>query len=88
MNLFLKSQIKKILDYKLETGEIKSYQLYDSKIHIRKARRSKYTIDISGLPGHLIIRLMQKKIPDPGKTNTETFFKREIRELKLKELVI
>jgi len=88
MNLFLKSQIKKILDSKLESNEIKSYQLYDMKIHIRKARRSKYTLDISGLPGHLLVRLLHKKIPDPSKVNNEVFFKKEIRDLKLKELIM
>lgn len=87
MNLFTKSKIVKSLDIKVETKEIKSYQLSDTKLHIQKSKRSKCTIDMSGLPGHILIRLLQKKIPDPGLMNTGDFFKKEIRDLKLKELL-
>ena len=87
MNLFLKSQLKKSLDYKVETKEIKGYQLFDTKLHIQKSKRSKFTIDMSGLPGHILIRLLQKKITDPGQINTGDFYKKELRDLKLKELL-
>ena len=87
MNLFLKSKIVKSLDTKIETKEIKSYQLFDTKIHIQKSKRSKCTIDMTGLPGHILVRLLQKRIPDPGQVNTTDFFKKEIRDLKIKDLV-
>lgn len=87
MNLFLKSKIVKSLDSKVETKEIKSYQLTDNKIFIQKSKRSKCTIDMTGLPGHILVRLLQKRIPDPGQVNTTDFFKKEIRDLKIKDLV-
>ena len=87
MNLFLKSKIVKSLDTKVQTKEIKSYQLTDTKLFIQKSKRSKCTIDMIGLPGHILIRLLQKRIPDPGQMNTTDFFKKEIRDLKIKDLV-
>jgi hypothetical protein len=77
----------KSLDTKVQTIEIKSYQLSESKLFIQKSKRSKCTIDMTGLPGHILIRLLQKKIPDPGQINTADFFKKEIRDLKIKDLV-
>jgi len=87
MNLFLKSKIVKSLDTKVQTKEIKSYQLTDSKLFIQKSKRAKCTIDVTGLPGHILIRLLQKRIPDPGQMNTGEFFKKAIRDLKTKDLV-
>ena len=87
MNLFLKSKVTKSLDYKLETKEIQSYQLTETTLHIKKSKRCKHTIDLEGLPGHILIRLLNKKIPDPSVTNTGDFFKREIRNLKLNEIL-
>lgn len=87
MNIFLKSQIKNSLDRKVNSDEIRSYQLTDTSLHIRKSKRAKYTIDLVGLPSNIIVRLLSKKIPDPGTINTGDFFKREIRNLKLNELV-
>ena len=88
MNLFLKSQILKALDYKLSIQEIQGYQLTETTLHIKKTKRSKHTIDLVGLPGHILIRILNKKIPSPTNMNTGDFFKREIRDLKLKELLV
>lgn len=87
MNLFLKSKIVKSLDTKVQTKEIRGYQLTENKLFIQKSKRSKCTIDMTGIPGHILIRLLQKRIPDPGQMNTTDFFKKEIRDLKLKELI-
>lgn len=87
MNLFLKSKIVKSLDTKVQTKEIRGYQLTETKLLIQKSKRSKCTIDMTGIPGHILIRLLQKRIPDPGQMNTTDFFKKEIRDLKLKELI-
>ncbi len=87
MNIFLKSQIKTSLDRKVKNEEIRSYQLTETTLHIRKSKRAKHTIDLVGLPANVIVRLLSKKIPDPGVMNTGEFFKREIRNLKLNELL-
>ena len=87
MNLFLKSQIIKSLDYKLKSEEIRGYQLTENALHIKKSKRCKHTIDLIGLPGHILIRVLNKKIPDPSIMNTGDFFKREIRNLKLNEIL-
>ena len=42
---------------------------------------------MTGLPGHILVRLLHKRIPDPGQVNTTDFFKKEIRDLKIKDLV-
>jgi hypothetical protein len=87
MNIFTKIRIKNILDQKVILKEIKSYQILDSKIFIKKSKRCQYTIDLTGLSDSSLVRLLQKKIPDPGIINTANFFIREIRNLKLNTLV-
>ena len=87
MNIFTKSKIKKFLDLKVENSEIRSYQLTDTKLHIKKSKRCKHTIDMTVLPDHILVRLLQKRIPDPSIQNTGDFFKKEIRDLKIKDLV-
>ena len=77
----------KSLDTKVQTKEIRGYQLTENKLFIQKSKRSKCTIDMTGIPGHILIRLLQKRIPDPGQMNTAHFFNKEIRDLKLKELI-
>jgi|688.fasta_scaffold28048_6 hypothetical protein len=88
MNIFTKSKIKKSLDSKVETKEIRSYQLTENKLHIQKSKRCKHTIDMTGVPDHILVRLLQKRIPDPGIQNTGDFFKKEIRDLKIKNLIM
>ena len=87
MNIFTKIRIKNILEQKVILKEIKSYQILDSKIFIKKSKRCQHTIDLTGLSDSNLIRLLQKKIPDPGVINTPNFFTREIRNLKLKTLI-
>jgi hypothetical protein len=53
---------------------------------IKKSKRCGHTITFDQLEDYSLIRLVQKKIPDPGVLNTSEFFKREIRDLKLKNL--
>jgi len=85
MNIFTKSKIKKYLDSKVETKEIRSYLLTETRLHIQKSKRCKHTIDITVMPDHILVRLLQKRIPDPGIQNTGDFFREEIRDLKIKD---
>lgn len=45
MNLFTKAHITQILNSKVNTSEIRGYQLNGNKLHILRSKRSKYTID-------------------------------------------
>jgi hypothetical protein len=87
MNKFTKSKIKSTLDYKVSVREILSYQLTDTSLYIKKSKRCGHTITFDQLEDHLLIRLVQKNIPDPGILNTSEFFKRELRDLKIKNLL-
>lgn len=87
INLFTKATILNSLQDKVKLKEIKSFQLTDEYLHIKKSKRSNYTIQLDSLPQNILIRLLKKKIPDPGIINTPDFFKVEIRNLKLKLLL-
>lgn len=87
MNIFLKAQVTKYLEAKVAQSEIRSYSLNENKLHIQKSKRCKHTLDIKNIPGHILIRLLQKRIPDPSITNTGDFFTRELRELKIKDII-
>lgn len=85
-NLFTKARIKSTLDAKIASGEIKFYSLNKTSLHIKKSKRCKTTLDISGLSDDVIVRLISKKIPDPSIINIESFYKRELRDLKIGKL--
>jgi hypothetical protein len=87
INIFTKASIVKSLDYKISTKEIKSYTLTKTALNIKKSKRCNHTIYLDSLPPHILIRLLNKKIPDSGIINISDFFKREIRQLKLSDLI-
>lgn len=86
MNLFDKALLLKTLDNKVSSSEIKNYILTGSKLHIKKSKRSKYTIDLDEVKPIVIIKVLSKKIPDVSVINIENYFKREIRNVKLNNL--
>ena len=86
MNLFDKALLLKTLDNKVNSSEIKNYILTGSKLHIKKSKRSKYTIDLDEVKPIVIIKVLSKKIPDVSIINIENYFKREIRNVKLNNL--
>jgi hypothetical protein len=88
MNIFTKATLKNILDRKILSKEIHAYTLYDNKLHIKKSKRSKYTLDIEVLSEKLLIKLINKKIPDSNEINMSEYFIKEIRNVKLKELMM
>ena len=86
MNLFDKALLLKTLDNKVNSNEIKNYILIGSKLHIKKSKRSKYTIDLDEVKPSVIIKVLSKKIPDVSVINIEDYFKKEIRNVKLNNL--
>jgi hypothetical protein len=87
MNLFTKSKIISILEYKVNTGEIKFYKLSDSSLHIKKSKRTNITISTNKLSDDILVRLLVKKIPDPSIINISDFYKRELRQLKIYSVI-
>lgn len=83
MNLFTKTKIESILEDKLKNREILFYKLSDKNLHIKKSRRSKTTLDIENISPHVLARLLTKKFPSPQDQNLSEFFKVELRELKI-----
>ena len=86
-NIFIKAKIKSILDDKVSSGEIKFYSLSKKTLHIKKSKRSKFSLDITGISDDILVRVLTKKIPDPNIINVSDFYKRELRSLKISNLI-
>ena len=86
-NIFIKAKVKSLLDNKISSGEIKFYTLNEKTLHIKKSKRSKFSLDITGLSDDILVRILTKKIPDPGLINISDFYKKELRNLKIANLI-
>jgi len=86
-NIFVKAKIKSLLDSKMNSGEIKFYTLNENTLHIKKSKRTKFSLDITGLSDDILIRILTKKIPDASVINISDFYKRELRNLKIEKLM-
>jgi hypothetical protein len=86
-NIFIKAKIKSLLDSKVSSGEIKFYTLNEKTLHIKKSKRSKFSLDITVLSDDILVRILTKKIPDPGLINISDFYKKELRNLKIANLI-
>jgi hypothetical protein len=82
MNIFTKAKIVKILNDKVRSGEIRSFNLTDSYLRISKSKRTGITLNFSDLSDVLIINLLKKKTPSPSIENIQSFYQREIKKLK------
>lgn len=86
-NIFVKAKIKSLLDSKINSGEIKFYTLNENTLHIKKSKRTKFSLDIKELSDDILIRILTKKIPDASVINISDFYKRELRNLKIEKLM-
>ena len=86
-NIFVKAKVKSLLDSKINSGEIKFYTLNEKTLHIKKSKRCKFSLDITGLSDDILVRLLVKKIPDPSIINISDFYKRELRQLKIYSVI-
>ena len=82
MNIFTKAKIVKILNDKVRSGEIRSFNLTDSYLRISKSKRTGITLNFSDFSDVLIINLLKKKTPSPSIENIQSFYQREIKKLK------
>lgn len=78
MNLFDKALLLKTLDNKVSSSEIKNYILTGSKLHIKKSKRSKYTIDLTKIELDVLIKVLSKRIPSVSVISIENYLKREL----------
>ena len=86
-NIFARAKIEPLLNSKIVSGEIKFYQVGKDSLHIKISKRCKYTLDTSNLSDDIIARLLVKKFPNPSVINLSDFFKRELRNLKIQEII-
>ena len=86
-NIFIKEKVKSLLDNKINSGEIKFYTLSEKTLHIKKSKRSKFSLDITELSDDILVRVLTKKIPDPSVINVSDFYKIELRNLKIEKIV-
>ena len=85
--IFIHAKIISLLDSKINSGEIKFYTLNEKTLHIKKSKRTKFSLDITGLSDDILIRILTKKIPDASVINISDFYKRELRNLKIEKLM-
>jgi hypothetical protein len=86
-NIFAKAKVESLLNNKISSGEIKFYRMGQESLHIKISKRCKYTLDISNLSDEIVVRLLVKKFPNPSVINLSDFFKRELRNLKIQEII-
>jgi hypothetical protein len=87
MNIFTKAEITRTLTVKVKDGEIKSFSLTDTHLRIQKSKRTGFTFELSKFSDKVLIRLVKKKIPNPSVQNIGDFYKAEIRNIKLLEIL-
>lgn len=82
MNIFTKAKIVKILNDKVQSGEICSFNLTDLYLRISKSKRTGITLKFSDFSDVLIINLLKKKTPNPSIENIQIFYQRQIKKIK------
>lgn len=87
MNIFTKAELTRILSIKIKEGEIKNFCLTDSYLHIQKSKRTGYTFKIDEISDKILLRIIRKKTPNPSVQNIKDFYKSEIRNIKLAQLL-
>jgi hypothetical protein len=81
MNIFTKAKVVKLLNDKIDSGEIKNYNLTDSYLRISKSKRTGFTLKFNNISQQNLITLLKKKTPKPSIQNITDFYKIEIKKL-------
>jgi hypothetical protein len=87
MNIFTKAELTRILTIKVKEGEIKNFCLTDTYLHIQKSKRSSFTFKLSDISDKILVRVIRKKTPNPYLQNIKDFYKSEIRNSKILEIL-
>jgi hypothetical protein len=81
MNIFTKAKLIKILNDKVQNGEICSFNITETYLRINKSKRTGFTFKFIEYSDVLLINLLKKKTPNPSIENIEKFYKKEIKRL-------
>lgn len=76
MNLFEKTHITKILQTKKNKGEIHYFEVYPTKIFIKKSKRSSATLNIESIKPNELVRILSKQIPPANIINIQNFYQK------------
>jgi len=87
MNIFTKAEITRTLATKVKEGEIKNFSLSDTHLRIQKSKRTGFTFELSKFSEKVLLRLIKKRSPNPSVQNINDFYKQEIRNIKLLEIL-
>jgi hypothetical protein len=87
MNIFTKAEITRALTIKVKEGEIKNFSLTDTYLRIQKSKRTGFTIKLEDISEKALVRLVKKKTPNASVENIENFYKKEIRNIKLSQII-
>jgi hypothetical protein len=80
MTIFTKAKIIKILQNKVDSGEIKSFLYKESYIRLIKSKRTGFTFKFDEYSDSILISILKKKTPEPSVQNIEDFYKRELNK--------
>lgn len=78
MTIFTKTKIVKILNDKINSGEIRGFHLTDSYLRISKSKRTGFTFKLNEFTDNQLTRLLVKQTPHPSYQNIEDFYKKQI----------
>lgn len=81
MNIFKKAEVIRILKLKVEEGEIKSFSIGNDYLHIKKSKRTGFTIKFNQISQQNLITLLKRKTPNPDVQNISDFYKTIIQNL-------
>ena len=79
MNIFTKAKLIKLLNDKVQIGEIKSYHLTDTYLRIKKSKRTGFTFRLEDFTDTFLLNILKKKTPKPQFENIETFYKNKLK---------
>jgi hypothetical protein len=97
MNIFDKANINSILDAKLNTHEILAWRSEGNKLHLKiltgatgRKNKKKYffdfEFDITNIGTKDLVMLLSKKISATSPEQLKEFWKKELREVKIRNL--
>lgn len=81
MNIFTKAKLIKLLEDKIQSGEIHSYLLTDSYIRIVKSKRTGFTFKLKDFSDSSLLKILKRTTPNPSVQNINDFYQYQIKNL-------
>ena len=83
MNIFTKAKLVKLLNDKVQSGEIKGFHLGESYLRIQKSKRTGFTFKFNEFGENILLNILKRITPHPSVQNIENFYQKEIKRYKL-----